>query len=80
MLRAGAVSDLGKGTQEGKQMTNYIVVQEVSRKALMELVNSEMKAGRIPLGGPFVWQDPEEGKPLLCQAMIYAPKGNLPHP
>jgi len=46
----------------------------------MELVNSEMKAGRIPLGGPFVWQDPEEGKPLLCQAMIYAPKGNLPHP
>jgi hypothetical protein len=59
-------------------MTNYIIVQEVDRIALMALVNHEMTAGRIPLGGPFVWQDQAEGKQFLCQAMIYSPKGNLP--
>ena len=61
-------------------MTNYIIVEEVGRIALMELVNGEMKAGRVPLGGPFVWHDQDEGKPVLCQAMIYPPKGNLPRP
>ena len=44
----------------------------------MALVNHEMTAGRIPLGGPFVWQDQAEGKQFQCQAMIYSPKGNLP--
>jgi hypothetical protein len=61
-------------------MTDYIIVQEVDRIALMALVNHEITAGRIPLGGPFVWHDLEEGKPVLCQAMIYPSKGNLPHP
>lgn len=61
-------------------MTNYIIVQEVNLIALMELVNHEMKAGRVPLGAPFVWRDYQEGTPVLCQAMIYAPKGNLPNP
>ena len=61
-------------------MTDYIIVQEVDHRALMDLVNNEMKGGRIPVGGPFVWQDSDRGSPVLCQAMIYAPKGNLPHP
>jgi hypothetical protein len=59
---------------KGKQMTNYIIVQEVSSAALVALVNHEMTGGRVPLGGPFVWQDLDRGKPVLCQAMIYAPK------
>jgi hypothetical protein len=59
---------------KGEQMTNYIIVQEVDLKALMALVNHEMTGGRVPLGGPFVWQDLDRGKPVLCQAMIYAPK------
>ena len=61
-------------------MNNYIIVQEVDPISLMALVNHEMKAGRVPLGGPFVWQDSQEGKQFLCQAMIYAPEGNLAHP
>jgi hypothetical protein len=55
-------------------MTNYIIVQEVTAAALVALVNHEMTGGRIPLGGPFVWRDPEEGKAVLCQAMIYPAK------
>lgn len=61
-------------------MKKYIIVEEVGRIALMELVNSEMEHGMVPLGGPFVWHDLEEGKPLLCQAMLYAPKTDLAHP
>jgi hypothetical protein len=60
-------------------MTNYIIVQEVDRMSLMALVNHEMTGGRIPLGGPFVWHEPEEGKAVLCQVLIYPAKGNVPH-
>lgn len=55
-------------------MTNYIIVQEVTAAALVALVNHEIKGGRVPLGSPFVWHDPTDGKAVLCQAMIYAPK------
>jgi archaellum biogenesis ATPase FlaH len=58
-------------------MTNYIIVQEVTAAALVALVNHEMTGGRIPLGSPFVWHDPSDGKTVLCQAMIYPSKGNL---
>jgi len=55
-------------------MTNYIIVQEVTAAALVALVNHEMTGGRIPLGSPFVWHDPSDGKTVLCQAMIYPAK------
>lgn len=58
-------------------MTNYVIESEVDIRALMALVNRSMEGGRIPLGGPFVWHEPEEGKALLCQAMIYPPKTHL---